>query len=436
MGIFSAMQTAVSGMQAQAFALDNISGNIANAQTVGYKRVDTSFEDMVPDLGIDSVMPGGVGASSRSTNGLAGAFQSTNNPTNLAISGSGYFAVSQKMSGGGTLPTFSDMTYYTRRGDFNLDSNNNLVNGAGYYLMGTSIDPVTGVSKTGTPTTIQIPTQDMAPKASTTITYQGNLPYSPLNETSGNGLRPVSVAGDSVTQANESTFLSQSIDGGSVTIYDSSGNAGAFQTRWAKTADGKWDLYYQSNSKATGNGAKWTSLGDVADFNASGILTSTPLISANMTIDGRSFSGITIDLTGSTQYGSSTQTGYHSTKLSTDGYQSASLSSVEISEQGRVSAKYTNGKLVAVADISIANFKGENSLKRLDGGVFESTQASGQPIYNMNNKNILVGGLEASNADISQEFTRMIATQQAYSANSKVITAAQEMMTEAVNVIR
>ena len=89
-----------------------------------------------------------------------------------------------------------------------------------------------------------------------------------------------------------------------------------------------------------------------------------------------------------------------------------------------------------VADIAVAKFSGDQALKRLDGGVYQQSDQSGDPIYGAGDSNILVGGLEASNADISQEFSAMIATQQAYSANAKVITAAQQMMTEAIDVIR
>lgn len=97
MGILGAMQTAVSGMQAQAYALDNISGNIANSQTIGFKRIDTSFQDLVPDLALSTRLTGGVSAISQTTNAVAGAFRMTGVPTNVAISGDGFFAVSKKV---------------------------------------------------------------------------------------------------------------------------------------------------------------------------------------------------------------------------------------------------------------------------------------------------------------------------------------------------
>ena len=109
---------------------------------------------------------------------------------------------------------------------------------------------------------------------------------------------------------------------------------------------------------------------------------------------------------------------------------------MQIGSQGRIYAQYSNGMQIPVADIAIAHFNGEEALKRGDGGAYEQSEQSGEPIYGLNESSIMVGGVEGSNTDISQEFTRMIATQQAYSANAKVISAAQEMMTEAVNIIR
>ena len=436
MGIFGAMQTAVSGMQAQAYALENISGNIANSQTIGYKRIDTSFQDLVPDLALSSLLTGGVSALSQSTNSLAGSYRSTGVATNIALSGSGYFAVSKKTADATGTLQFSPTPYFTRRGDFRLDVNNNLVNGSGQYLMGYAVDPVSGVVRDGLVGTIQIPTTDLAPAATTAIKYQGNLPTVPTNEAQSKGSLGTSTAGTTIAANGEANFLDQTISGGALTIYDQSGSAMTLQMRWAKTSTGNWDLYYMSDSAATGTQAKWTSLGPSATFNTAGKLTSASPLNATLTIDGKTTGGpIAITLANVSQYGD-TNGVFRQSSISQDGHSSASLTGMEIGSQGRVYAKYSNGMQVPVADIAIAHFNGEEALKRGDGGAYEVSDQSGEPIYGMNGSSIMVGGVEGSNADISQEFTRMIATQQAYSANAKVISTAQEMMTEAVNVIR
>lgn len=445
MGIFNAMQTAVSGMQVQGYSLDNISANIANSQTIGYKRIETNFRDLIPNMSSTMQQVGGVGASSTSTNQIGGAFRSTGNPTDLALAGNGYFVVSSKSSDANSVSKFGPASLYTRRGDFRLDKNNNLVNGAGFYLTGYSIDPTTGVVSSGTPSTIQVPTSDLAPVSTTKITYAGNLAKTPSYQSTGTALRAAQAAGTTVTTANEQTFLSQSIAGGAVTVYDSAGNASTVQLRWSKTSDAndaatppvtaKWDLYYLSDSKATGTNPKWTSLGNLAAFNEAGVLQSTSSSTVSMTVDGKTLDPMTLDLNGLTQYGD-TNGSFRQTNLDQDGHSAATVTGVTIGDQGRVYAKYSNGMQIAVADIVVAHFNGEDNLRRLDGGVYEQTEQSGEPIFGLNGANIVAGGVEASNSDISQEFTLMISTQQAYTANAKVISAAQQMMSDAVNIIR
>jgi flagellar hook protein FlgE len=140
MGIFDALTTAVSGLQAQSFALQNISGNIANSQTVGYKETDTSFQDLVSAAAQNQQTSGGVFASSVSTNSVQGTIQSTSVSTDMAINGDGYFVVAQPTGQTDNLPVFNSVNYYTRRGDFQMNQAGFLVNGAGYYLMGIPVN--------------------------------------------------------------------------------------------------------------------------------------------------------------------------------------------------------------------------------------------------------------------------------------------------------
>ena len=98
MGIFGALTTAVTGMRAQAFALENVSGNIANSQTTAFKRIDTSFEDMIPDTPVSQQLAGSVVAHSRSTNTVQGDIQAASVGTFMAINGTGYFVVEKPTS--------------------------------------------------------------------------------------------------------------------------------------------------------------------------------------------------------------------------------------------------------------------------------------------------------------------------------------------------
>ena len=160
MGIFDALNTAVGGLQAQSFALQNISGNIANASTTGYKGIGTTFEDLIPDSTTpNKQVAGGVTAFAQPTITTQGTVTGTTVGTNMAINGDGFFSVQKPTSVVDNAPVFNGVTDYTRRGDFQVNANGNLVNGAGYYLMGVAVDPKTGNPLGNVPTGAPVPEQ-------------------------------------------------------------------------------------------------------------------------------------------------------------------------------------------------------------------------------------------------------------------------------------
>jgi flagellar hook protein FlgE len=185
MGIFDALTTAVSGLQAQSFALQNISGNIANASTVGYKGIDTNFEDLIPDaLNPQSQVAGGVTALSQQTITTQGTVSASTVATNIAINGDGFFDVQQPTGTTDGTPTFNGITDYTRAGDFQVNSQGYLVNGAGYYLMGVPVDAKTGNPLGSVPTVLQFNNNFIPAQATTTIQYAANLPTIPTTTSS------------------------------------------------------------------------------------------------------------------------------------------------------------------------------------------------------------------------------------------------------------
>lgn len=179
MGIFDAMTTAVTGLQAQSFALQNISGNIANSQTTGFKETNTSFQDLVTAASSNAQTSGSVIASSVATNSVQGAIQSESVSTDMAINGDGYFVVAQPTSVSGNAPVFNGVNLYTRRGDFQENSQGFLVNGAGYYLMGIPIDRTTGNPVGSVPQVLQFGNNEIPAQVTTQIQYQANLPTFP-----------------------------------------------------------------------------------------------------------------------------------------------------------------------------------------------------------------------------------------------------------------
>lgn len=180
MGIFDAMNTSVGGLQAQSYALQNISGNIANSSTTGYKGIGTSFEDLIPDASVPSKqVAGGVTAHAQATITTQGTISSSTVATNMAITGDGFFSVQKATGVVDNVPVFNGVTNYTRRGDFQVNANGNLVNGAGYYLMGVAVDPKTGNPTGNVPTVLQFQNNFVPAQATTAIQYAANLPTQP-----------------------------------------------------------------------------------------------------------------------------------------------------------------------------------------------------------------------------------------------------------------
>src|SRR5690349_23888501 len=175
MGIFGALTTAVTGLKAQSFALENISGNIANSQTTAFKRVDTSFMDLIPDNPPSKQLAGTVTATSRFTNTVQGDFQSASIGTFMAINGDGFFVVQKPSNFVDGRPTFAGSDLYTRRGDFSTDKDGYLVNGAGYYLMGVPVDRKTGNLGGSVPQLLKLQNDFLPAEPTTQIQYRANL---------------------------------------------------------------------------------------------------------------------------------------------------------------------------------------------------------------------------------------------------------------------
>ncbi len=236
MGIFGAMTTAVGGLSAQAYALENISGNIANSQTTAFKRMETSFVDMIPDTGPRREISGSVSGYSRSTNTLQGQISASSISTHLAINGDGYFVIQAPTGSSDGQPTFSSSNIYTRRGDFAVDANGYMVNGAGHYLFGLPLDRSTGNTVGSTTVPIKITNDVIAAQTTSFIRYRASLPTKPsttaADTTPGSELMQSSLIGQAtIGSADASGFVETSIAGGSITAYDSLGNQVNVQIR-------------------------------------------------------------------------------------------------------------------------------------------------------------------------------------------------------------
>ncbi len=245
-------------------------------------------------------------------------------------------------------------------------------------------------------------------------------------------------ANGTVIANDQSTFLSQSVDGGSVTAYDSEGNPVNVQFRWAETGTGSWQLFYQSNSSATGVQPEWQNVGTTFSFNASGELQ-PPIASLtipNLTVNGDSLGNIQMnfgangltqfaDLSGSVQV----------SNLQQNGFAAGQLESVSVNNQNQIVGTFSNGQTIPLAEITLATFNDPSALQPLNGEAYAATTSSGEPLYDATGT-VVGSSLEASNVDIATQFSQLIVAQQAYSANARVMQTADQMIQSLLQVIQ
>jgi flagellar hook protein FlgE len=464
MSLFGAMNTAISGLNSQAAAFSNISDNVANSQTVGFKRVDTSFEDILTQSTALTNESGSAIAIPSYQNNIQGTISQTDNPLGLAISGQGFFPVSVSQGETPTgQPDLSSTPAYTRAGDFQMDKNGYLVNSAGNYLNGWTVDSATGLVNTNSLVPIQVNQSTYNPVPTSTLDLSANLPANPpIDSTTG--------LADPVTSQ--------------VTVYDSVGAAHAVTLSWSQVADpsnttgttplaNTWVLTVTASgdtsspaqvntAEVTFGGTATTASGASVTAPAGTISSVTPYNGAAGTSTLTTSNGydasqpatlqftanfgngpqpITLNLgdygssTGLTQYAGTT---YSPHGLTQDGVPPGSYSGVTTTTSGDIVVNYSNGQSRTIAQVPVVTFNNPDGLQRLNGQAFTATTVSGQPNTQDAGTNgagsLVTSSTEASNVDIATEFSQVIVAQQAYSANTKLITTAQQMLQQTIDM--
>jgi flagellar hook protein FlgE len=438
MSLFGAMNTAISGLGAQSNAFGNISDNVANSQTVGYKRVDTSFIDYLTTSNATENDSGAVVARPDYVNNVQGTITQTDNPLGLAIAGQGFFAVSQQTGQVNNTPTFNAQQYYTRAGDFQLDKNGYLVNSAGQFPNGWPVNLATGAVNQNTLSPIQVTQTVYNPVATSEATISANLPATPANGT-----------------ATPGTPISSDID-----VYDALGSLHTVTLNWVQNTQDDWTVSIDASDMATpalgsaevqfgpttsGNPVQSGTIGQIT--NATGTVAAPGYAlntAATLTFTADFGSGpqpITLNLgdygktNGVTQYAG---TQYNLSGMTQNGVPPGAFSSVTTQANGNIVVNYDNGQSRVIAQVPVVTFNDPNQLQRQDGQSFTATLYSGTPLAEAPSSNgagnLVTQSVESSNVDIATEFSKLIVAQRAYSANAKMVTTADQLLQQTIDM--
>lgn len=420
-GSFSA---GLSGLNSNAVYLQVIGNNLANVNTVGFKTSAVTFMDLVSQT---SQGPGGnpmqiglgVATGSISPVFSQGSIENTQEATNAAIQGDGFFVVSG--SGG---------VAYTRAGNFGFDETGALVTADGYRVQGyTAIDPTTGaILTTGQPGDILVsPSALRAPTPTSVVRTVTNL---------------------NASAAAGATFTT------TVQVNDALGATHLLTLTYTKTGPGAWSYQVSAPGGDVVGGTAGTPFpipgaGGTLAFGADGRLaTINGAAPADLTIttpawtNGAAANTISWDLVD--QYGAPTLTSYASASatstISQNGSAAGTIQNISIAADGTILATAQDGKALAIAKMALATFSNPKGLVKLGSNRYGESLASGIPNIGpaeTGGRGTLIGSaLEQSNVDLAREFTQMILAQRGYQANSKTITVSDELLVETLNIKR
>lgn len=466
MSINSAMLAGVSGLVANASALAAISDNIANVNTVAYKRNQTNFSSVVTAQAVPGhYSAGGVQAITRQLVSTQGLIQTANSATDIAINGDGFFVVTNK----GLGLTNADQRLFTRSGSFTVDANGYLVNDANLYLQGWPA--VNGVS-TPDPSDltsmqpINVKSLGTAVAPTTQVALTASLFK---NQTVSAGEAAYVVPATSMAQyaddvANKVTPTGTKPDFTmEMSVTDSSGGTHKVALAVLKGANpNQWhaEVYAVPSSDVTGGASPgligsgdimFTQTGDYDPANSTGFFQNaggsmTPQFTLGASSAGSGVQwasglglaqqSITLDLSKLSQVVEPSQL----KSVNSDGAGVGNVIAVQVDQDGYVSAIFDNKQVRRIAQIGLATFPNPDGLKPSSGNTYSSAIPAGVMVAKAPGTAgggvISPSSLEASTVDLSQEFTGLITTQKAYSASSKIITTADQMLDELIQMKR
>lgn len=418
MGLLDTMRTSVSGMNAQANRIGTVGDNIANSATIGYKSASAEFSSLVLQAGQSEYVSGSVETRIRYDIGAQGALSFTTSSTDLAVKGNGFFVVSGA----------DGQTYLTRAGSFVKDGNGDLVNAAGFKLMGYNIaSGATNSSSNGSAGLVPVNIGAFALQASAST--QGQL-YANFPSNSS----VVAAADLPAANAATATFSGKA----SLVAYDSLGNQVTLDVYSANKGGGNWEVSVYDHATANASGGFPYSSGplasDTLSFDSTGKLTSGSPTSLSFTVPGGS--AFNLDVSKSSQLAAD----YTILSTAMDGNAPSSVESVSIGNDGTLEAIFGNGQRSAMYRIPLGNVPSPDNLQPLAGNVYSVTQDSGGMLIGTAGLgglgSIASDALEQSTVDFASELTTMIAAQRGYEANSKVFQTGSELTQTLIDLKR
>jgi len=401
-------QQGLSGLNAAAKNLDVIGNNVANASTVGFKGAQAQFADIYAStVGGGNQVGIGTRVATVAQQFTQGNITTTNNSLDMAVSGNGFF----RLSDNGSIT-------YSRNGQFQMDKGGYIVSSQGYRLTG-FLPNALGVIVATAPADLQISTADLLPNATTAVAAG-------LNLDSRSAIIPAVPAFD---PNNGATFNNST----SMTVFDSLGSSHVASLYFAKTATNAWDTYLTVDGVNTqAANAPLTAM----TFGTNGVLTApaAPVTSAAFTPAGAAAQTLSINFASTSQFGGI----FGVNSLTQDGYTSGRLTGFATGADGMITGRYSNGQTKTLGQVVLSNFSNPQGLQPLGGNNWAETSTSGTPLTGAPGSSSLgvlqTSAVEDSNVDLTAELVNMITAQRVYQANAQTVKTQDQVLQTLVNL--
>ena len=414
------------GISSHGSAIAVSGDNISNSNTIGYKANRAEFEDLMAGEGVIGRQVGsGSSVATVSTIFEQGTLEFTGRPLDLGIAGTGYFVVAKE-----------DQRYFTRAGNFKVDSAGFVTNQLGLAILGF---PANG---SGALEPININTIKQGTVATTVVDIAGNIDAS--SDLVNTAVIPVPglVVPPTVTYSDLNSFAAYSTV---VDVFDTLGEKHTISMFFYHTDTNEYTVRgYVNNEEvdATGTltgyprliGEKVITFGGNGQRNPLPVV-GTPDFTTNITWKNQSeLSDIAVTFSPMTQY--SAQSNILS--ISQDGQGVGAVTTLAVSSNGSISALLTNGQQTVIGTLAMASFSNPEGLTRLGGNLLSLSTSSGEPVYGKaesgNFGSLKSGTVELSTVDIASEFVKIITLQRGFQASSRIITTINQLLNEIIQL--